>query len=55
MSDPKDNGNGCEHSAWIRKPREEWIAKRRAEAARTGDANFSQMHYARQGKAATKV
>ena len=50
MSDPKDNGNGREHSAWIRKPREEWIAKRRAEAARTGDANFSQMHYARQGK-----
>ncbi len=50
MSDAKDNGNGHEHSAWIRKPREEWITKRRDEAARTGDANFSQMHYARQGK-----
>ena len=50
MSDVKDNGNGHEQSAWIRKPREEWITKRRDEAARTGDANFSQMHYARQGK-----
>jgi phosphomethylpyrimidine synthase len=50
MSDVKNNGNGNEQSAWIRKPREEWITKRRDEAARTGDANFSQMHYARQGK-----
>ncbi len=50
MSDVKDNGNGHEHSAWIPKPREVWITKRRDEAARTGDANFSQMHYARQGK-----
>src|SRR5512135_1117736 len=37
-------------SAWIQKPRVEWTAKRRAEAARSGDDNFSQMHYARQGK-----
>jgi phosphomethylpyrimidine synthase len=50
MSDAKNNGNGNEQSAWIKKPREEWITKRRDEAARTGDANFSQMHYARQGK-----
>src|SRR5215472_7049420 len=31
------------------KPREEWIDRRRAAAAETGDGNFSQMHYARQG------
>src|SRR5512135_1068165 len=36
-------------SAWIQKPRVEWTAKRRAEAARSGDDNFSQMHLARQG------
>ena len=29
------------------KPRAEWIAKRREEAARTGDTNMSQMHFAR--------
>jgi phosphomethylpyrimidine synthase len=34
----------------ILKPRAEWIAKRRAEAERTGDRNFSQMHFARQGR-----
>jgi phosphomethylpyrimidine synthase len=50
MSDAKDNGNGHEHSGWIGKPREEWISQRRDEAARAGDSNFSQMHYARQGK-----
>jgi phosphomethylpyrimidine synthase len=50
MNEAKDNGNGHEPSAWIPKPRAEWITKRRDEAARTGDANFSQMHYARQGK-----
>jgi phosphomethylpyrimidine synthase len=31
------------------KPREEWIARRREQAARTGDNNVSQMHYARKG------
>src|SRR5947209_15578283 len=31
------------------KPRAEWIAKRKAEAARPGNTNFSQMHYARKG------
>ncbi len=30
-------------------PRAEWIAKRRAEADRTGDPNMSQMHFARKG------
>ncbi|MBZ5627289.1 MAG: phosphomethylpyrimidine synthase ThiC [Acidobacteriia bacterium] len=49
MSEAKDNGNG-HGSNWIPKPRAEWIAKRREEAARAGDDNFSQMHYARQGK-----
>jgi phosphomethylpyrimidine synthase len=31
------------------KPREQWIARRRAAAAETGDQNFSQMHFARKG------
>jgi phosphomethylpyrimidine synthase len=31
------------------RPREEWIARRREQAARTGDDNVSQMHYARKG------
>ena len=31
------------------KPRAKWIAKRREEAARTGDTNMSQMHFARKG------
>ena len=30
-------------------PRAEWITKRREEAARTGDTNMSQMHFARKG------
>jgi phosphomethylpyrimidine synthase len=37
--------NGSE----VPKPRAEWIVKRRAEAAKSGDTNFSQMHYARKG------
>src|SRR6267142_6279180 len=31
------------------KPRAEWIARRRADAAKSGDDNFSQMHFARKG------
>src|SRR5262249_33677971 len=31
------------------KPREEWIVRRREQAARTGDENYSQMHFARKG------
>ena len=34
----------------ILKPRAEWIVKRKLEAARTGDSNMSQMHFARQGQ-----
>src|SRR5215471_18654572 len=30
-------------------PREEWVTRRREQAARTGDDNVSQMHYARKG------
>jgi phosphomethylpyrimidine synthase len=33
----------------MQKPREEWIARRRAAVAETGDQNFSQMHFARKG------
>src|ERR1700758_4728046 len=36
-------------SIGIPEPRAEWIASRRAEAARTGDSNMSQMHFARKG------
>ena len=38
-------GNGYD----VPKPRAEWIVKRREEAARTGDTNMSQMHFARKG------
>jgi len=31
------------------KPREEWIVRRRENAASTGDDNVSQMHFARKG------
>ena len=31
------------------KPREDWIVRRREHAARTGDSNVSQMHFARKG------
>jgi len=31
------------------KPRQEWISRRREHAARTGDDNVSQMHFARKG------
>src|SRR3984885_3849973 len=51
------NSNGILHSdsdvqstQEILKPRAEWIIKRKAEIARTGDTNASQMHFARQGK-----
>src|SRR5437763_11164680 len=47
------NGNGIHINGLngnsVPKPRAEWIAKRRAEAANTGDGNFSQMHFARKG------
>src|SRR5438045_378272 len=47
------NGNGIHTNGLngnsVPKPRAEWIAKRRAEAANSGDTNFSQMHYARKG------
>src|SRR5689334_15117437 len=55
MSNPNGNGSHSQPSTpeneagWILKPRAEWIAKRRAEAERTGDQNFSQMHFARKG------
>jgi phosphomethylpyrimidine synthase len=44
----KGNGNqGSDAGIW--RPRAEWLARRREGAARCGDDNFSQMHYARQG------
>ena len=51
------NGNGILHTdsdvqstREILKPRAEWIEKRKADVARSGDTNVSQMHFARQGK-----
>src|SRR5471030_1399025 len=41
--------NGNNSTATSIKPREEWIARRKAEAAQSGDENVSQMHYARKG------
>ena len=51
MSSTNGNGNGSapNSSHTVLKPREEWIVKRKAEAARTGDDNVSQMHFARKG------
>jgi phosphomethylpyrimidine synthase len=45
------SGNGKNGNANASRPkvREEWIGRRRTEAARTGDDNFSQMHFARKG------
>ncbi len=39
--------NGTNSTATSARPREEWIARRKAEAAKSGDNNVSQMHYAR--------
>jgi phosphomethylpyrimidine synthase len=45
-----NNGNhGSNGHGEIAKPRAEWVAARRAEAARSGDNNMSQMHFARKG------
>ena len=41
--------NGHTSTQTTARPREEWTKRRRAEAALTGDENFSQMHYARKG------
>ncbi len=47
------NGNGHSHvngnDYTVPMPRRDWIVKRREEAARTGDTNMSQMHFARKG------
>ena len=40
-------GNGNDYK--VPAGRAEWIVKRKAEAARTGDTNMSQMHFARKG------
>ncbi|MEK6398840.1 MAG: phosphomethylpyrimidine synthase ThiC, partial [Terriglobus sp.] len=44
--------NGHQHNGndyTVPKPREQWIVNRKAEAAKTGDWNMSQMHFARKG------
>src|SRR6201746_1411890 len=57
-NDLSANGNG--HHAHgndyaVPTGRAEWIVKRKAEAARTGEANMSQMHFARKGMITEKV
>src|SRR5512142_366772 len=54
MSNPNGNGSHSQSAShngegWIQKPRADWIARRRAEAEKSGDRNFSQMHFARKG------
>src|SRR3974390_3176403 len=44
-----DNAGSHENATSVLKPRAEWIVRRKAEAARTGDGNMSQMHFARKG------
>jgi phosphomethylpyrimidine synthase len=44
----KNGGNGNDYN-WILKPRAECVAARKAEAARSGDRNVTQLHFARQG------
>ncbi len=51
-TEASSNGNGNHASGngyTVPTPRAEWIVKRREEAARTGDTNMSQMHFARMG------
>src|SRR6202041_78471 len=46
------NGNGAHANGngyVVPQPRKEWVVKRKEEAARTGDTNMSQMHFARKG------
>src|ERR1700735_3503727 len=45
------NGNGHVHNSdyTVPMPRKDWVVKRKEEAARTGDWNMSQMHFARKG------
>src|ERR1700761_9785615 len=44
------NGNGSHGNNYkVPTGRADWIVKRKAEAARTGDWNMSQMHFARKG------
>ncbi len=45
-----ETGTSPDSATEILKPRAEWIVKRREEAARSGDSNMSQMHFARLGK-----
>ena len=43
------NQNGGNGAAVAAVPRAEWIERRRQEGARSGEQNFSQMHFARRG------
>jgi phosphomethylpyrimidine synthase len=48
-SNGKNQNGGNGYSDHMPKPRIEWIKNRREEALRSGEDNFSQMHYARNG------
>src|SRR5215472_2674967 len=49
QGDAMNAQNGHSQAENRPRPREEWIARRRAAAAETGDNNLSQMHFARKG------
>src|SRR5947209_11463049 len=50
MTTNGSNGNGTNGNGSARPAlRGDWVAKRKAEAARSGDVNLSQMHFARKG------
>ncbi len=54
MTQGNGNRNGTT-SAWIQKPREEWLSQRRQQAERSGDWNMSQMHFARLGVVTNEI
>ena len=44
----KGQDGRCQDRGWMQ-PRAEWLARRKEAAAKTGDGNVTQMHFARQG------
>jgi phosphomethylpyrimidine synthase len=45
----KEVNSSATEASQILSPRTDWVVRRKAEAARTGDSNVSQMHFARKG------
>src|SRR5579859_620219 len=49
MTAPNGSNGVQQNGNRVPTPRAQWISQRRAQAEKTGDGNFSQMHYARKG------